>query len=57
VTAQTIDTPTTLTLRVFDENRRAQRFYAKQGWRPTGRTSRTAFAPHPLLLEYERILA
>lgn len=57
VTAQTLGTPTTLTLRVFDENHRAQRFYAKHGWHPTGQTSRTAFAPHPLLLEYERHLA
>lgn len=56
VTAQTLGTPTTLTLRVFDENHRARRFYAKHGWQPTGRTSRTAFAPHPLLLEYERHL-
>lgn len=57
VTAQTLGTPTTLTLRVFDENHRARRFHAKHGWQPTGRTSRTTFAPHPLLLEYERHLA
>ena len=57
VTAQTLGRPTTLTLRVFDENQRARRFYVKHGWTPTGRTSRTTFAPHPLLLEYERHLA
>ena len=56
VAAQSLDTPTTLTLHVFDENRRARRFYAKHGWQPTGRTSRTTFAPHPLMLEYERHL-
>ena len=49
-------TPTTLTLRVFEENRRARRFYYKHGWQPTGRSSRTTFPPHPLLLEYERHL-
>ena len=57
VAARSLDTPTTLTLHVFDENRRARRFYAKHGWQPTGRTSRTTFAAHPLLLEYERHLA
>lgn len=45
-----------LTLRVFEENRRARRFYEKHGWRPTGRTSRTNFPPHPVLLQYERPL-
>ncbi|GAA1430319.1 hypothetical protein GCM10009616_14580 [Microlunatus lacustris] len=43
-----------LTLRVFEENRRARRFYDKHGWQLTGRTSRTSFPPHPVLLEYER---
>jgi RimJ/RimL family protein N-acetyltransferase len=46
----------TLTLRVFEENRRAVRFYEKHGWHPTGRKTRTTFPPHPLLLEYERRL-
>lgn len=45
-----------LTLRVFEENRRARRFYEKHGWRTTGRTSRTNFPPHPVLVEYERHL-
>jgi RimJ/RimL family protein N-acetyltransferase len=45
-----------ITLRVFEENRRARRFYEKKGWRPTGRTSRTNLSPHPVLLEYERQL-
>lgn len=49
-------TPDTLTLRVFEENRRARRFYDKHGWLPTGRSSRTTFPPHPLLLEYQRHL-
>jgi RimJ/RimL family protein N-acetyltransferase len=55
--ATTRDIPSpTLMLRVFEENRRARRFYEKHGWQPTGRTSRTTFPPHPLLLEYERHL-
>jgi RimJ/RimL family protein N-acetyltransferase len=49
-------TPPTLMLRVFEENRRARRFYEKHGLQPTGRSSRTTFPPHPLLLEYERHL-
>ncbi|MDY7086228.1 MAG: GNAT family N-acetyltransferase [Actinomycetota bacterium] len=40
-------------LRVFEENHRARRFYEKLGWRPSGRLSRTSFAPHPVLVEYE----
>jgi putative acetyltransferase len=40
-------------LRVFDENRRAVRFYVRHGWRATDVTSRTAFPPHPLLRRYE----
>jgi RimJ/RimL family protein N-acetyltransferase len=39
---------------VFEGNRRARRFYEKLGWTPTGRTSRTTFAPYPVLLEYVR---
>jgi RimJ/RimL family protein N-acetyltransferase len=38
---------------VFEENRRARRFYEKLGWRRTERLSRSAFAPHPVLVEYE----
>lgn len=40
-------------LRVFEENRRARRFYEKQGWRRTDRISRTSFPPHPVLVAYE----
>jgi RimJ/RimL family protein N-acetyltransferase len=43
-------------LRVFTDNRRARRFYEKNGWRPTGVRSRTTFPPHPELLEYTRDL-
>jgi RimJ/RimL family protein N-acetyltransferase len=43
-------------LRVSEDNHRARRFYEKLGWRRTGRLSRTSFAPHPVLLEYERDL-
>jgi RimJ/RimL family protein N-acetyltransferase len=42
-----------LWLLVFEENHRARRFWEKHGWRPTGRTTRTVFAPHPVLAEYE----
>ena len=51
--ASSLGLPTVLTLRVFEENRRARRFYDKHGWLPTGRRSRTGFEPHPVLLEYE----
>ncbi|WP_300080788.1 GNAT family protein [Propioniciclava sp.] len=44
-------------LRVLVENARAIRFYTRLGWRPTGVTERTDFAPHPLLRVYERDLA
>jgi RimJ/RimL family protein N-acetyltransferase len=40
-------------LRVFEDNQRARRFWEKHGWRPDGRTSRSPFAPHPVLTEYE----
>lgn len=40
-----------LWLRVFEENGRARRFYERLGWTPTGRTSRSDFAPHPVLVE------
>lgn len=39
-------------LRVFAGNGRARRFYEKNGWRPTGRSSVSSFEPHPVLLEY-----
>jgi RimJ/RimL family protein N-acetyltransferase len=48
---------TTAHLQVFEENRRARRFYEKLGWIPTGRRRPTAFAPHPVLLEYSRRIA
>ncbi len=41
-----------LRLRVFAENRRARSFYAKLGWLPTGRQSRSTFEPRPVLVEY-----
>lgn len=40
-------------LRVFEQNRRGRRFWEKHGWTSTGRTSRSPFAPHPVLVEYE----
>lgn len=40
-------------LRVFEENRRARRFYEKMGWHRTQRQSRSAFAPYPMLVAYE----
>jgi len=43
-------------LRVFDENVRAVRFYARRGWRATDVTSRSSFAPFPVLRRYERRL-
>jgi RimJ/RimL family protein N-acetyltransferase len=46
----------TARLRVFTENRRARRFYEKNGWRPTGVTGRTTFPAQPELLEYARNL-
>jgi len=42
-------------LRVFEENHRARRFWEKKGWRSNGRTSRSPFAPHPVLVEYELV--
>jgi RimJ/RimL family protein N-acetyltransferase len=41
-----------LRLRVFEENGQARRFYERLGWIPTGRESRSPFAPHPVLVEY-----
>ena len=49
-----LDDVTRVRLRVFEGNRRAHRFYEKLGWTSTGRTSRTTFAPYPVLLEYVR---
>ena len=46
----------TARLRVFEDNRRARRFYEKLGWRPTGRRTRTSYPPHPVLVEYELAL-
>lgn len=43
-------------LRVFEANHRAIRFYVRRGWTPTDATSRTTFAPHPILRRYERSL-
>ena len=43
-------------LRVFDENRRAVRFYLRHGWAATETTTRTIFPPHPVLRRYERDL-
>jgi RimJ/RimL family protein N-acetyltransferase len=40
-------------LRVFEQNHRARRFYEKMGWTSTQRRTRSAFAPYPVLLEYE----
>ena len=40
-------------LRVFDENYRAVRFYERRGWRATLQTTRTSFAPYPVLRRYE----
>jgi RimJ/RimL family protein N-acetyltransferase len=42
-------------LRVFEENRRARRFYEKLGWRRTDRISRSPFPPFPVLVEYELV--
>jgi RimJ/RimL family protein N-acetyltransferase len=41
-------------LRVFEENRRARRFYEKLGWTPTGELTRSTFPPHAKLVEYTR---
>ena len=42
---------------VFTDNRRGRRFYEKQGWRPTGETSRSGFPPHAELLRHARDLS
>jgi RimJ/RimL family protein N-acetyltransferase len=46
----------TLTLRVFEDNTRARRFYEKHGWSATGATSRSTFPPYARLLQYRRHL-
>jgi len=46
-----------LWLRVFEGNHRARRFWHRHGWRPTGATSQSPFPPHPVLLDYELVLA
>lgn len=45
-----------VSLRVFDENTRATRFYIRRGWVRTDITTRTTFPPHPTLRRYERRL-
>lgn len=40
-------------LRVFEENRRAIRFYEKRGWVRTDEVSWSLFAPHPVLRRFE----
>ena len=40
-------------LRVFEENRRAIRFYEKRGWVATDEVSWSLFAPHPALRRFE----
>jgi RimJ/RimL family protein N-acetyltransferase len=42
---------------VFEANARARRFYEKHGWRLSGETKRTTFAPHPNLVRYVREVA
>lgn len=44
-------------LRVFEENRRAIRFYERRGWRATDEVSWSLFAPHPVLRRFELDLA
>ena len=45
-----------VSLRVFEGNARGRRFYDKHGWAPTGGRTRSAFAPHPVLLTYTKTL-
>jgi RimJ/RimL family protein N-acetyltransferase len=54
VAAQEAEGIELLSLRVFEENYRARRFYEKVGWRQTANRSRTVFPPHPVLIEYRR---
>lgn len=41
-------------LRVFEENRRAVRFYLRRGWAGTDVTERSSYPPHAVLRRYER---
>ncbi len=41
---------------VMEDNVRARRFYARCGWARVEGRARSAFAPHPVLLRYERDL-
>lgn len=43
-------------LRVFEENRRAIRFYERRGWVTTDEVSWSLFAPHPALRRFELAL-
>jgi RimJ/RimL family protein N-acetyltransferase len=43
-------------LDVYEQNRRARRFYEKLEWQPTGHRSRGPTPPHAELLRYERSL-
>ncbi|MBR7744053.1 GNAT family N-acetyltransferase [Phycicoccus sp. BSK3Z-2] len=43
-------------LRVFEGNERARRFYRRSGWVPTDETSRSPFAPYPVLRRWELVL-
>lgn len=40
-------------LRVFEDNRRAIRFYERRGWVATDEVSWSLFAPHPTLRRFE----
>ncbi|MGH3359028.1 MAG: GNAT family N-acetyltransferase [Nocardioidaceae bacterium] len=42
----------TVRLWVLAENRRARRFYERNGWEPDGRTGESEFPPHPTQLGY-----
>jgi GNAT superfamily N-acetyltransferase len=41
---------------VLEDNDRARRFYARRGWRPTGRRSTAEFPPHPPEIQLRRAL-
>jgi GNAT superfamily N-acetyltransferase len=41
---------------VMEENRRARRFYERNGWRPDGRTRTGSFPPYPPTVGYSRDL-
>lgn len=48
---------TSVCLRVFEDNQRARRFYQRLGWAETSNRTRTAFPPHPTLIELRRALS